>query len=514
MPATHRRTSVRRLRSPTSPLRPRPTPTRRSAGCCRTPSPAPASCSNTTVRCWTASPTSSPSTRRSKEPSCRSTSTGSRRRCGRPLAAGSAPRASATMPSVSTDSRAHAAAARPSAAEQIRMRVTRLILTAAIAGTVVATGVGASVQAAPRQPCGGRVHDAGNGWQGIRPSFTLGGPRVVQVVATPYVPDRMYATNGKQVLQTDNAGCDWHPAGPSVQGGTLGLLPPPVDGLLRIPSTGTIVGIAAPSSATATDRVYVAWNDKSALGTTRPHITYLDSTGNWREGSGLPRFGSIGDFDIAASPTVPTNAYAVVDPELGGKGGIYYTPDGGQTWLQRDPSQRSATLRGLRVDPAVNTWLYGIGSTGLVASSDGGASFQPRHSGSDITSYDVAPGAGSSMLVVGHDRRKTFDRSNDGGTSWSPFHAPIFTHDVAMQPILDQVAVSDGSRVFLESLAGAGSSRNVTPGAGAPFQLQLTAPSSSGYAIVGMRGNTVLRTVKNLANETVRIGNPAKPIVL
>lgn len=393
------------------------------------------------------------------------------------------------------------------------MRFPRLLLVAAIVGTVVASGIGAAVEAAPKAFCGDRVHDAGNHWQAIRPNWTTHGTHIVQVLAVPYVPDRMYATNGSEVLQTDNDGCSWHvPMAPPV-GGSLGLLPSPADELLKLPSTAKIVAIAAPSSATASDRLYVGWNDTSSLGTVRPHITVLGTNGQ-TEAQGLPEFGSIGALDLAASPSTPTTAYVVIDPQFGGQGGIYRTTDGGAHWVQSDATMRSSTLKDIKVDPGVPTILYGRGPNGLLSSQDGGATFQPMHTGGDISSYDVAGGAGSSMLVAGHSSRKSFDRSNDLGRSWSSYRAPVVAHWVAQQPILDNAAVSDGSKIYLETAGSVGSAKDITPGVSSPFPFQFTAPSANGYAIVGNHGDTVLRTSRDLYNNAIVPVNPGKPVTL
>ena len=393
------------------------------------------------------------------------------------------------------------------------MRIPRLLLASAIVGTVVVSGIGAVVEAAPKMPCGGRVHDAGNGWQSLRPNWTTGPSRVKQVVSVPYVPDRMYATNGSEVMQTFNAGCSWSLLTPPPSGGSLGLFPAPLDDVVRLPSNAEVVAIAAPSSATASDRVYIAWNDRSSLGTVRPHITTVGANGT-TEAKGLPHFGSIGAFELSASNSTPTTAYTVIDPQLGGQGGVYRTIDGGAKWSQGNATMRSSTLQHLRVDPNVATILYALGSSGLMTSQDGGKSFRVARSGSDIDSYDVAGGMGSSLLIAGHSSRHEFDLSLDLGRSWNTYKSPVSAKTVAQQPILNTAAVSDANRLFLETDGSVGGARDITPGAGAPVQTQFTAPAPNGYAIVGMRGDVVLRAVRDLNNLTVEPTVPGKPVVL
>jgi len=396
------------------------------------------------------------------------------------------------------------------------MRTRRLLLAVTMTGTVLATGVGVAVNAAQPKPCGGRVQDAGNGWQAIHPNWTTGSTQVVQVASVPYAPDRMFATNGQEVMQTDDAGCTWHTL-MSPTGGSLDLLPPivqstippQVGSLLTLPSTAEVVGIAAPSSATSSARVYVAWNDKFSVGLTKPHITAI-GVGGVREATGLPRFGSIGPLEITATANVPTTAFAVIDPQFNGPGGVYSTTDGGNSWQQRDASATSATLRDIRADPAVPNYVYARGSGGLMRSTDGGLTFGVERSADDVNSYDVAQGQGGSQLVVGHANRKSFDRSN--GIGWNEIAAPVLARYVAMQPILDTVAVSDGDNMWLESNGNVAKALDITPRVGPPVQIQITAPLATGFAIVGTHSDSVLRLVVDL-NFNILVGN-GRPIEL
>jgi hypothetical protein len=398
------------------------------------------------------------------------------------------------------------------------MRTPRLLLALAVLGTVLATGVGAAVNAAQPKPCGGRVKDAGNGWQAITPNWTAGGSTIRQVLAVPYAPDRMYVTNGKEVLVTNDAGCTWEPIF-SPQGGDLGVLPPVVQSalpqqaadLLKLPSTATIAAIAAPSSATTSSVIYIAYNDQFSVGLTKPHIISIGTQGV-TDGQGLPRFGTIGSLDLSSSANTPSTAYTVIDGQLNEPGGVYATTNTGASWAQRDATQTSSTLHEMHADPVVNGWVYAHNSTGFVQSSDGGASFHVVRAASDVDSFDVAPGAGGSQLVVGHANRKSFERSNTG-SQWDSIAAPVDAHYVAMQPILNNVAVSDGNKMFLESNGLVDKARDITPAVGPPVQIQFTAPLATGYSLIGNHGTTVLRRVQDLLNNVIA-GAPGKPILL
>ena len=393
------------------------------------------------------------------------------------------------------------------------MRTPRLIFAAVILGTVVASGAGAAVEAAPKQPCGGQISDGGNYWQSIKPNFSAGGSHIVQALAVPYVPDRMYATNGSVVMQTDNDGCTWHAPTPAVTGGTLGLpAPPPLDGVLKtlISSDAQIVAIAAPSSATSSDLLYIGWNERSSVGN-KPHVTIVGKT--VKELDGLPNRGTIGKFDLAASDTSPTTAYVVIDGELGGQGGVYSTTNNAP-WTQANSSETTSTLRNIRVDPVASTVVYGLGPGGLVMSQDGAHDFQTRHPGSDFNSFDAAGGSGGSMLVAGHASSKSFDRSNDLGNSWTRYRAPTNARYVAQQPILDNVTMSEGSHVYLETKGVVSEAKNISPRAASLTSLQFTAPSANGYAIVANNGSSILRRTMGLDNLVIKPANPGQPVTL
>ena len=401
------------------------------------------------------------------------------------------------------------------------MRTPRLLLALAVTGTVLATGAGAAVSAAQPNPCGDRIHDAGNKWQSIRPNWTTNATKVVQVVSLPYAPDRMYATNGLEVMVTNNAGCSWQTL-LSPHGGDLGLLPPVVQSLvpsqvadlLTLPSTARIVAIAAPSSATTSDAVYIAYNDSFQGGLTKPHLISISPQGIYDgQGAGLPAFGTIGALDISASADTPTTAYAVIDGELNSQGGVYDTTDGGKSWTLRDASATTSSVQDLRADPVVNGWTFAKGSDGLFKSADGGQSYQAERSASDMQTYDVSPGANGSMLVVGHANHKTFDRLDTNGGQWSSVAAPVDARDVAIQPILDTVSVSDGHDMWLETNGSVANAKNITPDAGPPTQTQISAPLPNGYSIVGNGGDAVLRRVQDLNNNGIA-GAPGEPITL
>ncbi|MBV9292216.1 MAG: hypothetical protein JO222_07190 [Frankiales bacterium] len=409
------------------------------------------------------------------------------------------------------------------------MRFPRLVLAATVAGTFAVSGAaasGAPAKSSAKPVCLGQHKPAGQGWDQQTPPFQYGPKQVSEVVSTPFQPDRMYATNGHSVVLSEDAGCHWIGIVVPKGGSSLGQLPSPVSDLLPIPTTTTVTALAAPSSATVTTRVYVAVQDSSLLNK-GVRVGYYDGS-NWHwDSSGLPSSGRI--TELAASPTSPSIAYAVVDPtnQLSQGAGLYATTNGGATWTLENASARSSGLQHLRVDPAVPNLLYALGPNGLVVSRDGGRNFAASGpQSSDFKSYDVAASGGSVRIVQGASSSPFALYSRDAGTSWQPEPAPVSAKLVGLQPLLGQIAVSDGKALAVldpRKLPGTthckasfkahsgvchvkatGYARLRTPTVGAPTaDLQLTAPLSNGYAIVGLRNGSILRGTFSLAGNAI-----------
>jgi hypothetical protein len=392
-------------------------------------------------------------------------------------------------------------------------RRLRAATALAVVGCAVASGAGAVSQAAAPGTCNAVATAAGAGWLEVQPPFPDEPATVQQVVAPAYLPDRMWATNGVDVMFSRDAGCHWIGVIHPVPGGILGVLPTGVTDLLGTSPSTKVTAIAAPSSTTTTSHVYVGLED-SALLADGVRVGYYDGN-RWRyDSTGLPGGGHIAE--VAASPTSPTTAYALIDPANAlSDGGLYTTRDGGETWEQINPDLRSTDLSDLAVDPGVPNILYGLGEFGVVISQDGGRSFAPgTHQGTDIASYDVAAGGGAVRILQGHTGLKKYDRSDNGGKSWVVVDAPVVAREVAMQPLVDQVAVSDGDRLWVEPDSSVKRAEDVTPVGGAPTQIQVSAPVAGLYTIVGARGAAVLRSVRKADTNVGVVQDPTKPVRL
>jgi photosystem II stability/assembly factor-like uncharacterized protein len=371
-----------------------------------------------------------------------------------------------------------------------------------IAGVAVAAGAGSATEAASNGKCNASIRQAGNNWQEIKPSFADAPSEITQLVLTQYHPDRMWATNGTDVMLTNDAGCRWTAVVHPEAGSLLGSLPAVGDVLPTSPTT-TVSKIAAPSSTTTTERVYVGLEDSGLL-TDGLRIGYYDGN-QWRyDAAGLPSAGHI--TELAASASSPNVAYVLIEPANAlSDGGLYATKDGGENWEQVNASLSSSDISDLSVDPGVPNLLYALGREGVVRSDDGGRNWGVAlHAVPDASSYDIASGEGSVQIVQGHSSLRRFDRSRDAGAAWQVAESPVVSRQVAMMPVLDKVAVSDGKNLWIEPEGQLRQAQLVTPIGGPPTQVQFSAPTPAGYAVVGVRGAGVYRSVFDLADKSIR----------
>ena len=373
------------------------------------------------------------------------------------------------------------------------MRRLRLLLALAATGSVVAGGVGSSVDAAkPAPKCG--WSSAGKGWVASRPHFpSAESQHIVKAVAVPYAPGRIFATNGSSVMRTDNLGCSWITVGMPATSASQSILPidvpQPLDGILRFPADLTITDISAPSSATQSSDLYVGGTQVSAL-KHQPVVYSLSHAGTMVDAStGLPKTGDLAA--VTASAASPSIVFAVVSGGgVTGSPGYYYSTNSGEQWNASTIADDG--LSAFHADPVIPGTDYALGANGLVVSHGLSAFASAGRPAGDVSSYDVVSGGGGARLVQGHDGQKRVDRSDDGGTSWVSVPTPVVSHQVALTPLKNIVAVADNHRLYVQDGAAVAKADDVTPGRGVPTQLQFTAPSGAGYILQGVIGDSVV----------------------
>ncbi len=118
----------------------------------------------------------------------------------------------------------------------------------------------------------------------------------------------------------------------------------------------------------------------------------------------------------AVAPSVPGVVYAGCD-----SGRVFRSGDGGATWLPRHAGlPRADEVRALAVDPFDADLVLAATDTGIVRTTDGGASWQPVAGPTLVGHVAFAPGDGAVAYAWG--RADTVDRiyvSIDSGATWT-----------------------------------------------------------------------------------------------
>ncbi|HEX2295070.1 MAG TPA: hypothetical protein VHN37_07155, partial [Actinomycetota bacterium] len=156
------------------------------------------------------------------------------------------------------------------------------------------------------------------------PDFPSRGP-ITAFAIDAFRPNKMYATDGTDVVRTTNGGCNWETVY-SVAGKT------PLDHGFR-GEAATIRSIEVPRNPAAGDTVLLLIAEQAGA-TTRPHVVRSIDTGKtWTAAVGLPPAGD--PESIAISPAAPAIGYLGIDVGGGGLDLLFATEDGGARWLPR-----------------------------------------------------------------------------------------------------------------------------------------------------------------------------------
>lgn len=361
------------------------------------------------------------------------------------------------------------------------MRLLRLLAAVAVTVTTTIAGLAPAVDAAAKS-CNGTPQSAGGGWLAFKP------PNInpTMVTAVPYAPDRLYASDGTQLWRTDDGGCNWSQLGlPSLPAVSAA-------GLSAGSLTVTINAISAPSSASATGYVYLAVQAGASSLLTQVSKPYVfvstDEGATWTaQNASFPSVGAV--TDVAASAASPTVAYAAVTDTTGQSPGLYRTNDTGLTWTlmsSKVPNQGT-----LKVNPVVSNQLFGVFSGGLERSTDGGRTFSLLSNTDSSANYDVQPGAGYIQMVQGFGDKKVFERSTNGGNSWTSYPTVIAPDRVATAPLTNTVIIGNNQVLLLEDAKGPSYAISaVNPAIGIPDHVAISAPAAGGLSITGLVHNT------------------------
>jgi hypothetical protein len=372
-------------------------------------------------------------------------------------------------------------------------------LPIAVALALPATG-GIAAPAASPGGCGhgGRLTDAGNGWLASQPAFTdHPGAKVAAFASPAFDPNLIWATDGGQVARSQDAGCTWTIAYAASNPASA------------VPLAGSrITAIAAPSSANQSSFLYVGVTSAVA-GVPQPQIAMTADRGKtWSATapagqSGLPIVGTV--LNLTANAQVPQLAYALIDVGVGGvpQPAVYATSDGGTTWTRRTDSAGTAGANALRAHPLQTSTLFGLIGHRLAMSSDGGTTFQPVASLTEpLIGHDIAPGGGGARIAGALQDSPAAVVSRDDGRSWSHWPAPAPPVSVAVAPLQDLVVGADEAQTWF--VTPTRPSPPVGPSGASPSDLTVTAPTSTGFSVTGLRDGAILRATYDLNRQVIR----------
>jgi len=132
--------------------------------------------------------------------------------------------------------------------------------------------------------------------------------------------------------------------------------------------------------------------------------------------AGLPK-GPWGRVEIATAPSNPKQVYAFIESQ---RSALYASQDGGQTWQERDRSQRMVWrpfyFGRIVVDPTNDQRLFKM-NLRMIVSDDGGRSFSDSAGGSHGDWHDIWIDPTNSKHIIGGDDGGLW-MSYDGGSKW------------------------------------------------------------------------------------------------
>lgn len=249
------------------------------------------------------------------------------------------------------------------------------------------------------------------------PHFSVGPQSMTGFFTSPGWGAQIAATNGSSVAVSRDDGCAW----PS----SFSLPASPSTSMPFSRSDSQIVGIDGSGGSPSTIVLAV---DQQIGGQHRPHVVVSRNAGrSWSASdTGLPPSGAIQGVRVA--PSDANTMYAAI----GGPSDVtllYASSDGGASWQPRSGHTGilNETITGFTVDPGRPGYVWAWGPAGLYDSEDGGRSFvsEPQLAGKAVGPVDVYRRPGLHARVVAF-RPALGDemQSTDEGLSWYREPAP------------------------------------------------------------------------------------------
>ncbi|MDP9069585.1 MAG: hypothetical protein M3N53_14770 [Actinomycetota bacterium] len=332
------------------------------------------------------------------------------------------------------------------------------------------------------------VVDRGKSWSSIAaPAFTSGGRELTAYAVHPLVPTIILASNGEQIWQSQNSGCDWKPFF------SIDLLPR-LDAPVST-ANSRIVSIDIPEAPAAAHKIYILVAEQVGPAV-RPHVIITGGQdGRFRTTiDGLPPLTG-GLYGLHVAPSDPDVVYLQVrETPATFKDDIYASFDGGDTWEKRSRNDSGAASQGMAVDPLAPDELWTFGANGLWRSLDAGASRTSIDQvGVPTPVVDVFHKPGSPARVMAYEAETfTFSVTRDGGATWSRINGPGGPAiSIAHGADADDVVVSQNKRV--DRFKPPEFWTTITPDYPQPNLMQLSSDRTADPSVFGLTPLTIER---------------------
>jgi photosystem II stability/assembly factor-like uncharacterized protein len=287
-----------------------------------------------------------------------------------------------------------------------------------------------------------RSLDHGSTW--VRSSSGLTGGPVYAIAVDPASPATLYACDSGQVSRTDDRAATWRSV---------------ASGLPDYACSTVAVAAGAPSTVWITGRGGV--------------FKTTDGGAGWSPaGDGLPANAIV---DLAIDPSTPSTLYAAAEngDNTGGeaRGGVFKSTDSGATWTAQTSGIGNPPVRKIAISPSDPRTLYASTYAGpIYRSNDGSASWAPTATGAYTAALAVDPRSSSVVYVAGGTGLL---KTTDGGASWNDTSSGLpgdFVSSIAIDPVSPSVLYAGLSAFCCISLAAPPSGVYRTDDAGSSWR--------------------------------------------
>jgi photosystem II stability/assembly factor-like uncharacterized protein len=348
--------------------------------------------------------------------------------------------------------------------------------------------------------------DGGFSWQAARRPLPLGDARVVHaLVASPRPAGTVYAATNGGLFKSVNAGASW-------QRVSRGLPPGPVTVLAPAPANPQILwatvygaGVFRSTNGGASWRPTAALPDEVislAVAAGNPSQAWAGTWGRgaYRTTDAGAHWTAVGlrpDGKVGALAAAGTSLYASLAPDLHNPGGVLASGDGGATWQPRNTGLTTQQALDVAIDPHHPNVLWAAtGMTGLYRSTVGGQAW-------DLATQPpvppdvplIAPFTGVAFSSDGAILYTLFNgglwTSDDAGVSWRLVLGPETTTPRAFVSLL-LTDSQDAATLYAKGVSGFFASHDsgatwqaLNPGFDCSFNTLAIAPSAPATLYAG-----------------------------